>query len=171
METMVIYSSFFLTLLMLIGLFFFIRASVKERIEQITLVAESSEDAILEQISNYFSQRAYKVQAIDPRENQVNFTGLVRPSWFLAIFLTLLAAIGLVCLGLTLSYLSSAVTPWIPWFSLLGLGAGFFYWKQAQRVEKVSLKVESSDSGTLLTVIGHRDELKQLQKELLLKPV
>jgi hypothetical protein len=50
MEAMVIYSSFFLTLLMLIGLFFFIRASVKERIEQITLVAESSEDAILEQL-------------------------------------------------------------------------------------------------------------------------
>lgn len=166
METSVIYSTLFLTLLLLVGLFFFIRAAVKERIERITLITDTSEDAILEKLKTYFEQRAYQVKAIDPQQNQVTFTGLLRPSWFLAIFLTLLAAIGLMCLGLLLSFLATNLTPFIPLLTLVAPLAGLFYWKQAGRPETVSVQVGSAKAQTLLTVTGHRDELKQLQKQI-----
>lgn len=174
MNETVIYSTFFLTLLLLIGLFFFIRASVKERTEQLTLLAETSEDSFLSQLKTYFERRAYQVQSIDADENQVIFQGFVRPSWFLAIFLSLLAAIGLICLGLVITFIYPALSPGILLLGFLAPGAGLYYWKKAGRIEKVSLKLEpaslaQTDGQTRITVIGHRDELSELQQALSLK--
>lgn len=161
---------------MFIGLFFFIRASVKERIEKLTLMAETSEDSLLAQLKTYFDQRAYQVQSIDAEDNQVTFQGFVRPSWFLAIFLSFLAAVGLFCLGLIISYLYPSLSPWILLITLVAPGAGLFYWKKAGRLEKISLKLESIPLSqikeqTWITVIGHRDELSELQQALSLKSV
>jgi hypothetical protein len=151
---------------MIIGLFFFIRAATKERTEEVTLVAKTSEDAILEQLKTYFQQRAYRVESIDPNQNQVIFSGMLRPSWFLTIFLTILAAAGLLCLGLILSYLWSEISPFIPYFAIFAPAAGGFYWQRAQRLEKVALQVRATEQQTFLTLTGHRDELKTLQKNL-----
>jgi hypothetical protein len=161
---------------MFIGLFFFIRASVKERIEKLTLIAETSEDSLLSQLKTYFDQRAYQVQSIDAEDNQVTFQGFVRPSWFLAIFLSFLAAVGLFCFSLIITYLYPSFSPWILLITLLSPGAGLFYWKKAGRLEKVSLKLESIplsqiEEQTRITVIGHRDELSELQQALSLKLV
>lgn len=161
---------------MFIGLFFFIRASVKERIEKLTLIAETSEDSLLAQLKTYFDQRAYQVQSIDAEDNQVTFQGFVRPSWFLAIFLSFLAAVGLFCFGLIITYLYPLFSPWMLLITLLAPGAGLFYWKKAGRLEKVSLKLESIplsqiEEQTRITVIGHRDELSELQQALSLKSV
>lgn len=101
--TPVIPSTFVLTLLMVIGLFFFVRASTKDRIEQEKLIAEQEADSLLTQIQQHFASRAYRITALNREANQITFEGLVRPSWFLAIFLTLLTAVGLLCLGLVLS--------------------------------------------------------------------
>ena len=54
MNLPVIPSTFFLTLLMMIGLFFFIRASVKDRIKQIQLVPAESEDVLVKKLQEYF---------------------------------------------------------------------------------------------------------------------
>ncbi|KAM3099131.1 cofactor assembly of complex C subunit B [Phormidesmis sp. 146-35] len=174
MSTSVIPSTFFLTILMVIGLFFFIRASVKPRIETMKLTSEQSEESLLSQLRQYFDQRAYRVVAVNAAENQVTFEGVVRPSWFLAIFLTLLAATGMLCFALVLSYsLPSGSNFWLGLLLLSPL-AGVFYWRGAARSEQVSLKVESSAETkmpTAITVQGHRDELAELQRVLELKPL
>jgi Flp pilus assembly protein TadB len=153
---------------MIIGLFFFIRAATKERTEEVTLVAKTSEDAILEQLKTYFQQRAYRVESIDQSRNQVIFSGILRPSWFLTIFLSFLAGAGLLCLGLILSYLWSEISPFIPYFALFAPTAGWFYWQRARRLETVALQVNATEQETFLTLTGHRDELKTLQKTLAL---
>lgn len=174
MSTSVIPSTFFLTLLMAIGLIFFIRASVKDRTQVITLASEQSEASLLTRLRQYFDQRAYRVVSLDAAKNEVIFEGTVRPSLFLAGFLTLLAAVGALCLVLMLSYLVSDLSN--VWLGLLLLPplAGVFYWRGAKRSEQVSLRVESmpntnSETKSLITVKAHRDELAELQRILGLK--
>jgi len=168
----VIASTLLLTVLLMIGLFFFIRASVKDRTQEVRLLSDQSEDSLLSQLRSYFGQRSYRVAAIDATRNQVTFEGVVRPSVFLAVFLSLLASIGVLCFVLVLAMV---LPDWSNfWFGLLLLSplAGVFYWKGAERVEQVSLKVESSPDATsrsVITVKAHRDELAELQRSLELK--
>lgn len=176
MNTTILSSTFLLTLLLAVGLFFFIRASVKDRTEQVRLIAQEPEESLLNQLQQYFDQRAYRVAAIDAATHQVTFQGFVRPSWFLAIFLTLLAACGILCLSLVLSLLYPTLT--YAFFALVLLApiAGVFYWKKAGRSEQVLLTVEAvptqnMGSQSLLTVTAHRDEVQELKQALKLKPL
>jgi len=123
---------------------------------------------MLTQLEEYFTQRAYRVTARDSTNKRVIFEGFVRPSLFLAIFLTLLAAVGILC-G---SCILSIVFPqWnLVWFSLVFLSpvAGIFYWQKAGRVEQVSLAIETkpdaeSQHNSSIAITAHRDELAQLQ--------
>lgn len=171
MDNSVLSSTFLLTLLLLVGLVFFIRASVKDRTQVVKLVSTQPEDSTSQQLMQYFAQRAYRIAAMDDARQQVMFEGLVRPSLFLALFLTGLAAIGGLCLSLVLSIL-------LPQFSSLWLGlvllspiAGVFYWRRAARPEKVLLQVEPGQETsiapqTFVTVTAHRDELAELQRSL-----
>lgn len=166
-------STLLLTLLMMVGLFFFVKASVKDRIQQVKLIAYSSEESLLHQLEQYFSNRAYRVAALEAE--QVTFAGLVRPSIFLAIFLTLLVASGLLCLGLVLSLLMPQIGTGFLGLVLLSPLAGWFYWRGAGRQEQVQLKVEPlsvANNGIpaqILTVTAHRDELAELQRTLKLQ--
>lgn len=161
---------------MVVGLFFFIRASVKDRTQQVTLIATESEESLLTRLQDYFDQRAYQVAAVDAATNQVTFQGFVRPSWFLAIFLTFLAASGILCISLVLSLLYPTLTYVFFGLVVLAPAAGIFYWNKAGRIEQVRLKVEAlppvqeSSSQSLITVTAHRDELLELQQALQLKP-
>jgi hypothetical protein len=156
---------------MLIGFFFFIRASVKERIDQIKFTTEQTEESLLNKLEQYFKQRAYKVVGIDGDKNQVIFEGFVSPSWFLAIFLSFLAGLGLLCLALVLYLLFSSVGTIFFLIVLLAPIAGIFYWRKAGRLEKVYLNIEPllTDGELpkqLITITAHRDELIQLQEKL-----
>ena len=159
----------------MVGLFFFIRASTKDRIEQLRLIAEEPQASLLPKIQQYFEQRAYKIKEVDADKSQVTFQGFVKPSWFLAIFLTTLAACGFFCLALVLSFLYPA---WGNFFLVLVLFApvaGIFYWRKSGRLEEVSLQWEATDaapasSQSIITVTAHRDELTQLRQSLPLKP-
>jgi hypothetical protein len=176
MNTPVLSSTFLLTALMFVGLFFFIRASVKDRTQILTFALEQSPLVSIEQLDAYLVKRTYQVTSIDSEHSRTTYEGLVRPSLFLAIFLTLLAAIGALCLALVLLMLvpqASAIA-----FSPLLLAplAGVFYWRKAKRPEKVILKVDQLPLGdsTLQTVVkvsAHRDELIELQRSLNLKPI
>jgi hypothetical protein len=172
MNQTVVASTLLLTVLLLVGLFFFIRASVKDRTEEVRLVSEQSQDSLLSQLQQYFGQRSYRVAAIDATSNQVTFEGEVRPSWFLAIFLTVLASIGTLCLVLILSIVLPQGASL--WFGLLLLSplTGVFYWRGASRLERVSLKIEPmvNETKSMITVKAHRDELAELQRLLPLKP-
>ena len=152
---------------MMIGLVFFIRASVKDRTKQIKLIPDESADILIKSLQDYFEQRAYKITAVDPQEKLVTFKGFVQPSLFLAILLTCLAIVGLSCLILILFLLFPNIKT-IFWLLLsLAPVAGFFYWKKAGRLEKVLLQVISQpNKPNLVSVIAHRDELIQLKENL-----
>lgn len=175
-NTTILSSTFLLTLLLAIGLFFFIRASVKDRTQQMQLLSCEPEESLLTRLQQYFDQRAYRVAAVDAATNQVTFQGFVRPSWFLAIFLTVIAACGILCLSLVLSLLYPKLSSVFFALILLAPAAGVFYWNKAGRSEQVLLKVEAApnqdtDSQSLITVTAHRDELIELQESLKLKPL
>lgn len=171
----VLSSTVFLTMLMLIGLVFFIRASVKDRTQVISFTSEQPEATLASQLQQHFTQRAYHVATVEGEENQITFEGIVRPSMFLAVFLVMLAIIGTLCLSLILVMVAPglSVAAFLP--IILSPLAGFFYWKKAKRPEKVVLQLQASSSEqlavqSLLTVTAHRDELLQLQRALTLKP-
>ncbi len=167
MTETVIYSTLFLTLLMMVGLFFFIRASTKDRTEILILDPPAAATTTLDALTVYFEQRAYQVQAKDADSAQITLTGQVRPSWFLAIFLSSLAAVGGLCFALVLSSLFPGVGLAFGGLILLAPGAGWFYWQRAGREEQVTLAAkspsETSPQGQII-VTAHRDELIALEQ-------
>jgi Flp pilus assembly protein TadB len=177
MQNPVLLSTALLTMLLSVGLFFFIRASAKDRTQIVQLVAEQQEEPLFEQLAAYFAERSYQLAAVDAERNQIKYEGYVRPSLFLAIFLTFLAAIGIFCLSLVLSFLFPSLTSVFPALVLISPIAGGFYWRKAGRPEQVTLHVETIDSPnlpdtasqSLLTVAAHRDEVLTMRRVLNLK--
>jgi hypothetical protein len=184
MSIPVLPSTFFLTLLLMVGLFFFIRASTKDRTEVAHLIAEQPQEPVLEQLQTYFKTRAYRIINIDADKNLVTFEGLVRPSMFLAIFLSTLAAAGLLCIALILTLQFPQLSSFPLALVTLSPLAGVFYWKRSRRPEQVALQVEpltspadsdAADSDTAgsekteVIVTAHRDEIIQLQRSLSLE--
>lgn len=165
MNNSALISTFSLTVLMMIGLFFFIRASVKERTEQIKLVTQQPESDILPRLQQYFDNRSYRVTNVE--KNIVKFEGFVPPSLFMAIFLSFLAGLGLFSLALVLSFLFPNYGQFMLSLTLLSPLAGVFYWKNAGRSEQVLLKIEAiKPSETIVTVRAHRDELIAMEQSL-----
>ncbi len=157
-------STLLLTILMMIGLFFFIRASIKDRTERVTLSCPETEDSILSYLRDYFLKRSYQVTAIDGEENKVTLEGLVSPSVFLAVLLSFLAGCGLFCFALILSMLFATNSQIFLGLIILAPLAGFFYWRGAEKVEKVVFKLDSIQSdNTVIKIQAHRDELIQLK--------
>ncbi|MCL2928756.1 MAG: cofactor assembly of complex C subunit B [Trichodesmium sp. St16_bin4-tuft] len=174
MNNTALISSFILTFLSSIGLIFFIKASVKPRTKNLKLIAEQEAELLLKQLKEYFSERAYRIIDVNAAKNQLTFEGIVRPSWFLAFFLTLLAALGALCFGLAISMLVPESSKYLLWLVLVSPLAGIFYWQKSKRPEKVELRLEGiltegSQSKSLLSITGHRDELAALQTALSLK--
>jgi hypothetical protein len=169
MNPPVLTSTFILTLLLAVGLFFFIRASTKARIEQMVLETSESEATLLPKLDAYFTDRAYRVAAVDRDTDIVTFEGSVRPSVFLTVLLTGLAAIGAMCLNLVLSMLFPDAGNVFLALLLVAPVAGWFYWQGSARTEQVRLKVEASTDSpapTLIKISGHRDELAVFQSTL-----
>jgi hypothetical protein len=161
-------STLILTTLMMIGLFFFIRASVKDRTEQIKLVAKEPIESILDKLQQYFEKRAYRLVQVDKNQQKLVFQGFVQPSLFLAVFLSVLAGVGLFCLAAVLAWLVPAIGQFSLLVVLLAPVAGIFYWQKAGRLEQVLLKVEEErkQDGTELAIAitAHRDEIAQMQQ-------
>lgn len=155
----------------MIGLFFFIRASVKDRTEQTTITSKLPEEKLLSELQNYLTHRAYRLKAVDEKVNQVIFEGLVSPSWFLAFLLTILAFFGLLSIGLVLHllYPNLGSLAWLP--ATLAPIAGIFYWQNAGRPEQVCLSLKSqlnsqNEPEITVQITAHRDELLELEKSL-----
>ncbi|NJL63273.1 MAG: cofactor assembly of complex C subunit B [Methylacidiphilales bacterium] len=173
MDNTILPSTLLLTLLLIVGQVFFIRASTKDRIEKAQLVSTQEEAILLPRLKEYFQSRFYRVAEVDPEQNQVTFEGFVRPSLFLAAFLTLLAFVGTMSLALVLSQLFPSHSSIFLGLLLLSPLSGLFYWKKAGRLEKVLLKVESTksnhDLSSHIIVVAHRDEINELQQALKLE--
>lgn len=157
---------------MVVGLVFFIRASTKDRIETLTLVRSVEPLALLQSVTAHFEARSYVVTAAEPAPQRITLRGRVRPSIFLAGFLTVLAAVGALCFALVLANLWPAYGA--GFLGLLGVApaAGWFYWRGADRDEEIILAVQppsvpdpslESPEATV-TVTAHRDELIALKQ-------
>jgi Cofactor assembly of complex C subunit B len=157
-----------LTVLIAIGLLFFIRASVKDRTEVAQLRSKLSEAEFLPQLQTYFDARAYRVIGADRNTSEITLEGMVSPSLFLAIFLSFLAAVGTVCLALVLTATWNSPIGLAGLAVLMGPGAGLFYWKKAARPEKVTftLKDDPQSTGSILRVRAHRDEVLAMREGL-----
>jgi Cofactor assembly of complex C subunit B len=170
MANSVLPSTFFLTFLMVIGMGFFIRAAAKDRTQVVTLRSAASGDQLLGALKQYFADRAYQVDRIDPESNKVTLSGQVRPSIFLAVFLSVMAAVGGLCLGLLLTMAVPQLPEYLGVvFLALAPGAGWLYWRKAGRTEQVAFVLDETtplDAGSLLRVSAHRDELEALQRSL-----
>lgn len=154
----------------MVGLFFFIRASTKDRIETLELTVAKPAEALKSDLKTYFEGRAYQAMEDTAAAHQITFKGLVRPSLFLAIFLSALAAIGAGCLGLVLAILLPDYGAIFALLLLAAPGAGLFYWRKAGREEQVQMTVEpeAADGANYskMTVVAHRDELTALKQAL-----
>ncbi len=172
MNPAILPSILLLTVLMAIGLVFFIRASFKDRTETVNLVSPQAGDSFLQQLQQYFAARSYLVTAVNPEKNQVIYEGFVQPSIFLAIFIVVLAAVGILCLSLVFSMLFPERSLLFSAPVVLSPAAGWLYWQKAGRKEQVSLFMEPSlntEPSNRITVTAHRDELAALEKALDLK--
>ncbi|MGD1936257.1 MAG: cofactor assembly of complex C subunit B [Cyanophyceae cyanobacterium] len=168
-------STFVWTLLLSIGLFFFIRASAKDRIETEQFLATQPEAELRDLLRQYFAARSYKVINRDKENDKVTFEGFVAPSKFLAGLLSALAGVGGLCLGLVISLSVPESGYWPLGLVAIAPLAGVFYWKTSGRVEQVVLRVEilseaiETEAGKAsgrITVKGHRDEVESLRLAL-----
>ena len=169
-----IYSTLLLTILLFYGLISFLRGSIRDRttdamftVDKIT-VDKLTDDLLLKQVRDHFQKRSYKVVEIDPERDVATLLGQVKPSLFLAIFLTILAAIGLICLGLVLGILIPDLENIWLWLTILSPLAGVFYWQGTPRERKVSLRLLPE---TRLKVRAHKDEIEELQRALKLEKI
>jgi Cofactor assembly of complex C subunit B len=160
-------SSLILTLLLLVGLIFFLKSSVKDRTTEM-LFSHSlwSEDQLLGEVRAYLTARSFQVTKLEPEQEIVTLSGRVAPSLILMILLMVMAAVGFGCLSLVLGILLPEYDN-LFWLSLLTVpGVGIFYWRGAERVEEVSIGWRSPDR---LWVKAHKDEITALQQALSLE--
>ncbi len=160
---------------MVIGLGFFIRASTKDRIEMMRFGAKQPADALEPALMRYFQSRSFRLPSeangIKPTieaetAEATTLVGMVSPSLFLAVFLSLLAAVGFACFGLIMATLFPAWGKFLLGLVAISPLAGLFYWRKSSRPETIVFRVDSeADQGFLskLTIKGHRDEIADLQ--------
>ena len=160
---------------MAIGLGFFIRASTKDRIEMMRFGAKQPAEALEPALMRYFQSRAFRLagESTDLKPTleaetaeATTLVGMVSPSIFLAVFLSVLAAVGLACFALIMTTLFPAWGQFLIGLVLLAPLAGLFYWRKSSRPETVIFRVDpDADRGFLskLTIKGHRDEIADLQ--------
>tara|TARA_B100000700_G_C15037694_1_gene853595 strand:- start:235 stop:801 length:567 start_codon:yes stop_codon:yes gene_type:complete len=161
-----------LTILLAIGLLFFLRAASKDRTTVVDVRSPLPPLIILDGISDWLEQRGWRRDGGDADRHLLKFQGSVAASGTLAILLSILGGVGSGCLGLVLRQLY----PFMDWWplSLVFLGgpaAGLIYKKRAERIEFLEMRlmnpetVEEND-GTLIRIRAHRDELIAIELEL-----
>ena len=162
-------STLFLTILLAIGLVFFLRAASKDRTTVVDVQSPLPPLEVLNGISFWLEKRGWKKNGGNVEEKLLVFNGSVASSSFLAIFLACLGGLGAACLGLVLIQLYPKLSWWPLLLSLIGAPmAGFVYRMKSQREESLELKLLSSEisNTSILRIRAHRDELIAIQLEL-----
>ncbi len=161
-------STLLLTVLLAIGLVFFLRAASKDRTTVVDVHSPRPPLEVLNGMIHWLEERGWKQDSGDADRQLLRFSGSVASSQSLAILLSLYAAVGSGCLGLVVRQLY----PLLDWWPLLliGLGplAGLIYSNRANRIEAVELRLlsASDDEGSTLRLRAHRDELIAMELEL-----
>ena len=162
-------STLFLTILLAIGLVFFLRAASKDRTMVVDVKSPLPPLEVLNGISFWLEERGWKKNGGNVEEKLLLFNGSVASSTFLAIFLSFLGGLGSACLGLVLIQLFPSLSWWPLLLALIGAPlSGSIYRLKSKREESLELKLLSSElsNSSILRIKAHRDELIAIQLEL-----
>ena len=162
-------STLFLTILLAIGLGFFLRAASKDRTTVVDVQSPLPPLEVLKGISFWLEERGWKKNGGNAEEKLLIFNGNVASSTFLVIFLSCLGGLGSACLGLVLIQLYPALSWWPLLLAAIGGPlAGIIYRIKSKREELLQVKLLSSDKSCncILRIKAHRDELIAIQLEL-----
>lgn len=161
-------STLVLTLLLAIGLVFFLRAASKDRTTVVDVLSPRPPVEVLEGMVAWLHQRGWQSTSKDPERQVLRFSGQVQASLPLAVLLSFLGTLGAGSLGLVLHQLIPGVGWWVLALSIVGPLGGLIYWKRAARPESLELRLmsDSSAGGSALRLRAHRDELIAMEKEL-----
>ena len=159
-----------LTILLAIGLFFFLRASSKDRTTVVEITSSKKPIEVLDAMCEWLNLRGWKQTGGDFDRKIITFKGQVVSSKFLAIFLSLLGGFGSCALGLVIVQIYPTLGWWPIFLGLIGGPlSGMIYYNKAAREEKFELRlISNGDSGemTAMRLRAHRDELISLENEL-----
>jgi len=162
-------SVLFLTLLLAIGLVFFLRAASKDRTTIVDVHSSLPPIEVLNGLSHWLEERGWQSDGGDADRQVLRFQGSVASSATLAVLLSIFGGLGSACLGLVIGQIFPVVGWWPLLLSLLGgPAAGMIYRVKAARMESLELRLISSseDEGSLLRIRAHRDELIAMELEL-----
>ncbi|MEB3266768.1 MAG: cofactor assembly of complex C subunit B [Cyanobacteriota bacterium] len=161
-------STLLLTLLLAIGLVFFLRAASKDRTTVVEVHSPHPPQVVLDGLTLWLADRGWSGDGGDPERRLLRFRGQVSSSLPLAILLSALGAVGAACLGLVLVELRPTLGPWPLLLALLGPLAGLMYRRRAARPESFELRLLSEDegAGSHLRLRAHRDELIAVEQQL-----
>ena len=162
-------SILFLTILLAIGLYFFLRAASKDRTTVIDVKSPLPPLKVLDGIIAWLDARGWKSNGGDAERQVLKFQGSVSSSFGLAILLSILGGLGSGCLGLVLLQLY----PWLGWWPLGlviigGPASAFLYSRRANRIEFLEMRLISNieHEGSVIRVRAHRDELIAMELDL-----
>ncbi|WP_320666837.1 cofactor assembly of complex C subunit B [Prochlorococcus sp. MIT 1307] len=158
-----------LTLLLAIGLVFFLRAASKDRTTVVDVRSTLPPLKVLNGLSVWLEERGWKRDGGDADRQLLRFQGSVASSRTLAVLLSIFGSLGSACLGLVITQLYPVLGWWPLLLALIGgPAAGFVYQRRAARMECLELRLISSaeEEGSLLRIRAHRDELIAIELEL-----
>lgn len=161
-------STLVLTLLLAIGLIFFLRAASKDRTTVVDVHSARPAVDVLEGLVAWLQARGWQPTDKDPQRQVLRFAGDVRASLPLSLLLSLLGSLGAGSLALVLHQLLPKAGPWVFALILLGPLAGWLYWRRASRREILELRLleQPANGGSTLRLRAHRDELIAMESEL-----
>ncbi len=156
-----------LTILLAIGLVFFLRAASKDRTTVIDISSPLPPLEVLDGITIWLNARGWKNDGGDISRKVLRFNGKVSSSTGLAIFLSFLGGVGASCLGLVLSQLFPVLGYWPLMLAVFGApAAGIIYRSRSARVESLELRLMNEKNGSILRLRAHRDELIAMELDL-----
>ena len=162
-------STLLLTILLAIGLIFFLKASSKDRTTIIDISSSRRPIEVLNEVCNWLKSRGWKQIKVNSENKILTFKGQVVSSKSLAIFLSILGFLGSCSLGLVLVQ----IYPFLNWWPILlglvgGPISGLVYFKNSQREEIFEFKLvnENEMKFTRLRLSAHRDELIAFETDL-----
>ena len=162
-------STLLLTILLAIGLFFFLRASSKDRTTVVEISSSQKPLKVLNDLYVWLNLRGWKQTGGDFDKRILIFKGQVVSSQFLAIFLGILGGFGSCALGLVIIQIYPALGWWPILLGFIGGPlSGMVYFEKSAREEKFELRLINKDNDvtTFMRLRAHRDELISLEKEL-----
>ena len=158
-----------LTVVLAIGLVFFLRAASKDRTTVVDVYSPLPPIEVLNGLSQWLKERGWQSDGGDADRQVLRFQGSVASSVTLAILLTIFGGLGSACLGLVIG----EIFPVVGWWPLLlalfgGPATGLIYSNRAARMESLELRLISSaeEKGSVLRIRAHRDELIAMELEL-----